>query len=265
MKEYGNRLYFVILQQSKYHTWITSSIVHPSVCYALLLMVPHIFFEYLASFYVRFSSKSSCLPTNLAINCLLYPKLKKQAGIEVWHTTMSSYSWWARCSAPKLYHDVTYIKRGSAGLWDMIIRHEDLGRHEDLSHTHVTSLDQSYFFIHYINYLRYNNAVCLPRYFLERSHSARVTLSKAYELCPEEVSFLSHGKIVWLYYQVVKRSCNFPRCIPSFLCRGVIFARKKFLQLISWKTQNLPKAKISTFTLWIKTSVIKFKHKNVLF
>lgn len=29
----------------------------------------------------------------------------------------------------------------------------------------------------------------VDRYFLERSHSARVTLSKAYELCPEEVRY----------------------------------------------------------------------------
>lgn len=39
-----------------------------------------------------------------------------------------------------------------------------------------------------------NNAILhdlfihIDRYFLERSHSARMTLSKAYELCPEEVS-----------------------------------------------------------------------------
>ena len=80
MKEYENRLYYVILQQSKCHVLITSSIVHPSVCYALLLMVPHRLFEYLASFYVRFSSKSSCLPTNFAINGLL--KAEKALVIE---------------------------------------------------------------------------------------------------------------------------------------------------------------------------------------
>ena len=125
--------------------------------------------------------------------------------IEVWHT-LTSFSRWARCCMPKLYHD---IKWDSAVLWDMIIRHEVWWRHEYLSHTHVTSLDQSYFFIHHINYLRYNDAVCLPRYFLERSHSARVTLSKAYELCPEEVSFMSHQKISWLCYQDIMWSCNF--------------------------------------------------------
>ena len=34
------------------------------------------------------------------------------------------------------------------------------GRHDNLSSLHMTSLDQSYFFIHHINYMRYNNCFC---------------------------------------------------------------------------------------------------------
>ena len=33
------------------------------------------------------------------------------------------------------------------------------GRHDDLSSLHVTALDQSYFFIRHINFMRYNNIV----------------------------------------------------------------------------------------------------------
>ena len=40
--------------------------------------------------------------------------------------------------------------------WDMTIRHDVCGRHEDLSSLHVTSLNQSYTFIHSINYMRYD-------------------------------------------------------------------------------------------------------------
>ena len=72
--------------------------------------------------------KSSCLPTNWAINCLLYRKLK---------------------------HDVVQRRalcRGTRQGNTM-----SGGKHDDLFSLHVTSLDQSYFFIRHINYMRYNN------------------------------------------------------------------------------------------------------------
>ena len=40
------------------------------------------------------------------------------------------------------------------------------GRHEDLSPAHMTSLDQSYFFIRHINFMRYNNTLSTPAYLI---------------------------------------------------------------------------------------------------
>ena len=45
--------------------------------------------------------------------------------------------------------------------WDMTSG----GRHQNLSPAHVTSLDQSYFFICHINNVRYNN--CYPKQWLQ--------------------------------------------------------------------------------------------------
>ena len=40
------------------------------------------------------------------------------------------------------------------------------GKHDDLFSLHVTSLDQSYFFIRHINYMRYNNIVCIYNFVM---------------------------------------------------------------------------------------------------
>ena len=72
--------------------------------------------------------KSSCLPPNWAINCLLYRKLK--------HGVIQRR---ALCRE-------TRQGNTTSG-----------GKHDDLFSLHVTSLDQSYFFIRHINYMRYNN------------------------------------------------------------------------------------------------------------
>ena len=72
--------------------------------------------------------KSSCLPTNWAIIFLLYRKLK---------------------------HDV--IQRRALCRETRQGNTTSGGKHDDLFSLHVTSLDQSYFFIRHINYMRYNN------------------------------------------------------------------------------------------------------------
>ena len=70
--------------------------------------------------------KSSCLPTNWANNCLLYRKLK---------------------------HDV--IQRRALCRETRQGNTTSGGKHDDLFSLHVTSLDQSYFFIRLMNYMRY--------------------------------------------------------------------------------------------------------------
>ena len=78
-------------------------------------------------------NKSSCLPTNWAINYLLYWKqkhyviLRRAFCCETWQGDMTSG-----------------------------------GRHEDWSSLHVTSPNQSYFFIYRINYMRYNKWLYVP-------------------------------------------------------------------------------------------------------
>ena len=62
-----------------------------------------------------------------------------------------------RLGAQNLYYDVTAL---AAAAQCRKTRQEDTtswGRHGDLSTLHVTSLDQSYFIIRHINYMRYNN------------------------------------------------------------------------------------------------------------
>ena len=73
--------------------------------------------------------KSSCLPPNWAINCSLYRKPK---------------------------HDV--IQRRATCMCRETRQGNTMsgGKHDDLFALHVTSLDQSYFFIRDINYMRYN-------------------------------------------------------------------------------------------------------------
>ena len=71
--------------------------------------------------------KSLCLPTNWAINCLLYRKLK---------------------------HDV--LQRRALCRETRQGNTTSGGRHDDVSSLHVTSLDQSYFFFRHINYMKYN-------------------------------------------------------------------------------------------------------------
>ena len=77
-------------------------------------------------------NKSLCLPTNSAINCLLYRKLK---------------------------HDVIQCRALCCETWQWDMTSG--GRHDDSSSLHVTSLNQSYFFIRHINYMRYNNWECV--------------------------------------------------------------------------------------------------------
>ena len=74
--------------------------------------------------------KSSCLPTNWAINCLLYRKLK--------HEVIQRRAWCRETQQGNM----------TSG-----------GRHDNLFSLHVTSLDQSCFFIPHINYMRNNNNV----------------------------------------------------------------------------------------------------------
>ena len=123
-------------------------------------------------------NKSSCLPTNWAIiiNCLLYRKLKEHLSSrkhalnrsfayfglsfwvgETWHAkpVLWCHSPSHRCAVP----------------WDTT------GRHDDLSSLHVTSLDQSYFFIRHINYMRYINLIYRPP-FAGKGRLARNTNEK---------------------------------------------------------------------------------------
>ena len=75
----------------------------------------------------RGGGKSSCLLTNWAINCLLYRKLN---------------------------HDVLQRRALCRDTWQGNTTAR--GRHDDLPFLHVTSLDQSYFFIRHINFMRHN-------------------------------------------------------------------------------------------------------------
>ena len=74
--------------------------------------------------------KSSCLPNNRAINCLLCRKLK--------HGVIQRRA---------LCHETRQGNTTSGG------------KHDDLSSLHETSLDQSHFFIRHINFMMYDNLV----------------------------------------------------------------------------------------------------------
>ena len=78
----------------------------------------------------EFSGLNKCWSpsTNWAINCLSYRKLKHDF---IRRRTLCRETW----------------------PWDMTSE----GRREDLSSLRVTTLNQSYFFIYLINYIRYNN------------------------------------------------------------------------------------------------------------
>ena len=98
-----------------------------------------------------------------AINCLLYRKLKEHLKSRKNALNWSfKYSVWARRIAQNLYYDVTGLAPAAQcrETWQGDTTFG--GRHEDLSSLHVTSLDQSYFFIRHINYMRYNTIHLLP-------------------------------------------------------------------------------------------------------
>ena len=96
--------------------------------FLLCLKFDIIFYIYCS---VSRETKSSCLPTNWSINFLLYRKLK--------HDVIQRRA---------LYRETRQGNTTSEG------------RHDDLSSLHVTSLDQSYFFIRHINFKRYNKLLC---------------------------------------------------------------------------------------------------------
>ena len=76
--------------------------------------------------------------------------------IEVLHT-LAFHSKWVRLCAQNLYYGVTVL---AAAAQCRKTRQGDTtsgGRHDDLSFLHVTALDQSYFFIRRVDFMRYNN------------------------------------------------------------------------------------------------------------
>ena len=78
--------------------------------------------------------------------------------IEVFHA-LAFHSQWERLGAQNMYFDVTALAAAAecreTGQGDTTSG----GRHDDLFSLHVTSLDQSYFFISHINYMRYNKTL----------------------------------------------------------------------------------------------------------
>ena len=76
--------------------------------------------------------------------------------IEVFHT-LAFHIQWERLGAQNIYYDVIAL---AAAAECRETRQGDTtsgGRHDDLFSLHVTSLDQSYFFIRHINYMRFND------------------------------------------------------------------------------------------------------------
>ena len=112
-------------------------------------------------------NKSSCLPTNWAINCLLYRKLKedflsRKHALNRNFAYFGLHSQWVRLGAQNMYYDVIVLaaaaqcretRQGDTTFW---------GRHDVLFSLNVTALDQSYFFIRRVDFMRYNNKCSSP-------------------------------------------------------------------------------------------------------
>ena len=116
------------------------------------------YYTFIAQFGERhddfFNPENSCRPrANWAINCLLYRKLK-------YHVIRH------RVLCRETYKGDTTSR----------------GRHEDFFALHVTSLDQSHFFIRHINYMRYNNTESWPptaggwQFWLDNVYSGHIEL-----------------------------------------------------------------------------------------
>ena len=112
-------------------------------------------------------NKSSCLPPNWAINCLLYQKLKEHLSSRkpALHRSFAYFGFYyesVRLGAQNLYYNVTALAATAQCREARQGNTTSGGRHGDLSSLHVTSLDQLYFFIRHINYMRFNNIHLLP-------------------------------------------------------------------------------------------------------
>ena len=110
-------------------------------------------------------NKSSCLPTNWAINVYYYTESRRfyyqgnMHWIEVFHT-LAFHSQWERLGTQNMYYDVTALATAERCAVRQDRETWRLEGDNDLFSLHVTSLDQSYFFIRHINYMRYNNILC---------------------------------------------------------------------------------------------------------
>ena len=144
-------------------------------------------------------NKSSCRPTYLAINCLLYWQLKHDV---LRHRALCHETW----------------------QWDMASG----GRHEDLSRAHVTSLDQSCFFIDRINCIRYNKNVYgthgLPvrRCELRRNTWSDIRISMrtnvVYDTCiriSRSTMYLGCIWLVWVASQEMRTMSEHLICYPD--------------------------------------------------
>lgn len=108
------------------------------------------------------------------------------------------------------------------------------------------------------------------RYFLERSHSARLTLAKACDLCPEEVKFaapivlknrLQHSlfNIAWC--------CDCRRVLrhftsPAWEVVGPIYFTRKYRIVDLWSASHVPSKspfRISTVVSSIDSKVLTFQ------
>ena len=143
-------------QKLECHVFCQKSFGFNYVCIRFICRLCMQHFTFIAQFGGRhedlFHPDNSCRPANWAINCLLYRKLKEHlSSRKPWPIILSQ---WDCTQNP--YYDVTAL---AADTQCREARQGDTtsgGRHDNLSSLHVTSLDQSYFFIRHIYYMRYN-------------------------------------------------------------------------------------------------------------
>ena len=76
--------------------------------------------------------------------------------IEVLHT-VAFHSQGVSFGAQNMYYDVIALAVAAQCRETRQGDSTSGGRHDDLSSLHATALDQSYFFIRHINFMRYNN------------------------------------------------------------------------------------------------------------
>ena len=81
--------------------------------------------------------------------------------IEVLYS-LAFHSQWVVLGAQNMYYDVIALAAAAQCRETRQGNTTFGGRHDVLFSLHVTALDQSYFFICHINFVRYNNIICSP-------------------------------------------------------------------------------------------------------